>query len=136
MKFRKIKKRDYPKLYDLWKRTNIELTESDSKNEITRLVKRNKRTCIVGIVNGEIVSSILGAFDGRRGIVHHLSVDPIHQGRGYGKLTLNELVNRFRRQRVIKMSFWVKGDNVNAREFYLSQGFEFRNDIVSFSKKL
>lgn len=136
MKIRQANAADYDSLIALWNKCKLGLGTSDSREEIIRFIDINPRTSLVGEVNGVIAAGILGGFDGRRGLVHHLAVDPQYQKQGYGRLMLQELEKVFTEMGVVKLSFWVKTDNLNAVGFYKKLGYEVREDIITMSKVL
>lgn len=136
MIIRKYSDRDYDEVFNLWKDCGLELGVSDSREEILKLVERNPNTSLVGVENGIIVAAVLGGFDGRRGLVHHLAVKPELQKKGYGSEILKVLEEEFRSMGVVKLSFWVKRNNIGVVEFNRKAGYELRDDIVTMSKIL
>lgn len=136
MELRKFTIDDYESVYGLWERCKLHLGKSDSKSEVEKFIKQNPNTCIVGIIEGEIVGCILGGFDGRRGLVHHLSVDERYRNLGYGGQLLKKVESVFNDMGVVKISFWVTTDNLGAVDFYEKCGYELRGDIETMSKTL
>src|SRR5690242_2848983 len=47
---------------------------ADSPQAIARFLKLNPDTCFVADASGQIIGTILGGFDGRRGYIYHLVV--------------------------------------------------------------
>lgn len=131
-----MKIKDYKKVYSLWEETDIILKKSDEKQEIDRMIKRNPYTCLVGLIENEIVSAVMGGFDGRRGYVHHLVVKPKLQGRGLGREMMDELMSRFKDLKVIKVHLFVEENNKDVKDFYRDIGFKERTDLTDFSKTL
>jgi ribosomal protein S18 acetylase RimI-like enzyme len=136
MIIRRFMAEDYDEVFKLWKECGIELGTSDSREEVLKLVERNPNTSLVGEEDGWIAAAVLGGFDGRRGLVHHLAVKPELQKKGYGREILKALEDEFRNMGVIKLSFWVKRNNIGVVEFYNKAGYELREDIVTMSKIL
>ena len=136
MKIRVFHKNDYDAVCLLWRKCNIELGTSDSREEINKFIDMNPQTCLVGEIDGKIISCVLGGYDGRRGLVHHLAVDPTYQKKGYGKELLIVLENRFKEMGVVKISFWVKTDNLEVIDFYNKQEYKLRDDLITMSKVL
>lgn len=136
MKIRKADIADYDSLIELWNKCRLGLGTSDTREEIARFMDINPGTSLVGEINGAVAASVLGGFDGRRGLVHHLAVDPQYRKQGYGKAMLRELETVFREMRVVKFSFWVKTNNADAISFYKKLGYEVREDIITMSKTL
>jgi ribosomal protein S18 acetylase RimI-like enzyme len=124
----------YDRVFDIWKRAGIVLGPSDEKAELSRMIERNPNLFLIGAVNGKIMSVVAGGFDGRRGYVHHLAVDPEYQKRGYGKMLMNELLRRFRDMGVYKVHLFIHQDNKSVINFYQSLGWEKRDDLIMMSK--
>ena len=87
---------DYDELYALW--NQVEQTKralnpvDDSREGISRYIKRNPSTCFAALSDGKIVGAILTGHDGRRGMIHHLCVHPDFQRMGIaGILVSNSL---------------------------------------------
>ncbi len=127
---------DYEQVYKLWEATDIIIKRSDQKEEIERMLKRNPHTCLVGIDNNQIVSVVLGGFDGRRGYIHHLAVKPEKQGQGLGTAMMDELMKRFENLKVIKVHLFVEEKNKEVKDFYKNIGFKERIDLTDFSKTI
>lgn len=136
MRVRLFNESDYDYVYSLWRSCNIELGTSDSREEILKFIEKNPETSLVGEVDGLIIGSILGGFDGRRGLIHHLAVDPSYQEKGYGRKLINSLEENFKRMGVVKISFWVKTNNIGVKDFYTKLGYKKRDDIITMSKVL
>ena len=84
MKIEKFSMELYEDVIELWRKTGISVGSTDTRDEIQRMFKRNPNLFLVGKLNEKAIGVVVGGFDGRRGYVHHLAVDPIHQKRGYG----------------------------------------------------
>ncbi len=127
----------YEEVYELWKSTgSIQLKKSDELKEIQRMIERNPDTCLIGVVEDRIVAAVMGGFDGRRGMIHHLAVDPTEQGKGYGRLMLEELECRFTEMGVIKLNLFVVDTNEKVISFYEKLGYIQRPELVPMSKTL
>ncbi len=59
----------------------------------------------------------------RRGVVHHLGVDPSRQRQGIGALLLDEAVRVARAESVDQVSLWCLVDNHRALSFYAGRGW-------------
>ncbi|MEJ2296249.1 MAG: GNAT family N-acetyltransferase [Candidatus Lokiarchaeota archaeon] len=75
----------------------------------------------------------MGGYDGRRGYVHHLAVDPDFQHQGYGRELMDELISRFKVMRVHKIHLFIEKYNLPVVEFYKKLGWEVRDDLVMMS---
>ncbi len=123
----------YEEVYSLWKKTELSLVSSDTKEEVERIVKLHPELFLVGIKGQKIIAVVIGAFDGRRGYVHHLSVDPNYQKQGLGKIMMEELHSRFKKMKIHKVHLFVEADNMGVIEYYKKIGWHIRSDLVMMS---
>ncbi|MHA2127558.1 MAG: GNAT family N-acetyltransferase [Promethearchaeota archaeon] len=84
MKIEKCSIKFYEEVIQLWRKAGIGVSSSDSKKEFQRMLQRNPDLCLIGKLEKKILAAVIGGFDGRRGYVHHLAVDPSYQRKGYG----------------------------------------------------
>ncbi len=136
MRIRPITAADIPAALELWTRAGITITLSDDAESLARTFERNPSTCLAGEVEERIVATALGTWDGRRGYLWHLAVDPDLQGRGLGRRMLEALEQSYRRLGVPKVTFQIEISNREVVEFYLRMGYHERNDLVCVSKLL
>ncbi len=130
---------DYEDVIRLWHRAGLSLGLSDTKPEIKRMLDHNPELCLVMETTTEkkrIIGAVLGGFDGRRGWVHHLAIDPDFQGRGLGRKMMDELINRFKKMKVVKVKLEVHESNVGVIEFYQSLGWDLRTELITMSLTL
>jgi ribosomal protein S18 acetylase RimI-like enzyme len=123
----------YKKVIQIWRKAGINVGSSDTKEEIKRMIKRNPKLCLIGHLEGKVIGVVMGGFDGRRGYVHHLAVDPDYQKRGYGKMMMDELIARLRKMGVHKIHLFIEKYNKEVVEFYLNLGWEIRDDLIMMS---
>jgi len=133
MKIENFKMQYYHEVFELWKRAEIGVGSSDTKDEISGVLNRNPDLFLIGKEDGKIVVVVIGAFDGRRGYVHHLAVDPDYQKRGYGKIIIDELIERFRKKKVHKIHLFIEKTNREVVDFYSNLGWDIRNDLIMMS---
>ncbi len=133
MKIELFTMRYYHEIVDLWKRSGIEVGSSDTKDEIVKILKRNPDLFLIGKEDGKVVAVVIGAFDGRRGYVHHLAIDPNYQKKGYGKMMMDELIERFRKKKVHKVHLFIEKHNKEVVDFYRKLGWDIRDDLIMMS---
>ena len=72
-------------------------------------------------------------FDGHRGWVYYLAVDPRAQRRGLGRKLMAAAEEWLRGQGVPKIQLMVRDDNRAALDFYANLGLE-RQDVVTLGR--
>ena len=133
MKIEFFTMRYYHEIIDLWKRSGIEVSSSDTRDEIARILKRNPDLFLIGKENEKVIAVVMGAFDGRRGYVHHLAIDPDYQKKRYGKMMMDELIERFRKKKVHKVHLFIEKHNKEVVDFYRKLGWDIRDDLIMMS---
>jgi ribosomal protein S18 acetylase RimI-like enzyme len=133
MKIEKFSMNLYKDVVQLWKKAGISVGSSDSKKEIERMLERNPNLFLIGKIGECIIAVVMGGFDGRRGYVHHLAVDPIHQKKGYGKKMMDHLVREFRRIGVHKIHLFIEKQNQAVVDFYNNLNWQIREDLIMMS---
>lgn len=109
---------------------------SDTWVEIEKKLKRDPELFLVAEVNGVIVGSVVGGFDGRRGLIYHLAVDSPFRLQGIGLLLMKEVETRLRAKGCLKSYLLVTVDNPEVEEYYKQRGWYEMNTVRLFGKDL
>ena len=133
MKIENFSIQHYDEVLELWKKAGIAIGSSDTREETALILGRNPDLFLIEKEQEKIIAVVIGAFDGRRGYVHHLAVDPDYQRKGYGKAIMNELIERFKQKRIQKIHLFIQKENKEVLDFYNKQGWEIRDDIIMMS---
>ena len=139
MKIRKMNIDDYEKLYDLWlscKGMGLNSVD-DSREGISRFLKRNPNTCFVAETEkNHIVGAIMAGSDGRRGYIYHTAVHPDFRKRGIGSELVQAVTDQLKSMAIAKAALVVFGSNIRGNAFWEKQGFTERTDLMYRDKVL
>ena len=133
MKIEKFTMDLYEEIVMLWRKAGISVGSSDTREEIEIVLQRNPNLFLIGKIHNKVIGVVIGGFDGRRGYVHHLAVDPDYQKKGYGKMIMDELIEKFRKIGVHKIHLFIEKYNKNVVEFYRYLGWDIRDDLIMMS---
>jgi ribosomal protein S18 acetylase RimI-like enzyme len=133
MIIKKFSMKYYKDVIQIWKNSGISVGSSDEKDEIKRVLHKNPDLFLIGLIDKEVIAVVIGAFDGRRGYVHHLAVSPAYQKKGYGRKIMEELYERFRNLNVHKVHLFIEKYNEDVINFYKKIGWEIRDDLIMMS---
>ena len=133
MKIEKFKIESYDEVVGLWRKAGIEIVSSDTIDEVTRVLNRNPDLFLIGRVQEKIIAVVMGTFDGRRGYVHHLAVDPDYQKMGFGKSIMEALIEQFRTKNIQKVHLFIEKTNKTVVEFYNNLGWDVREELIMMS---
>ena len=129
---------DYQTVIDLWSTAGqgIHLRRSDEPAEIEKKLGRDPDLFLLAEVDGDVVGTVLGGFDGRRGMMYHLAVDPEFRVRGIASVLVEELESRLRAKGCIRYYLLVTRDNQEAIQFYEGHGWVRMDDLYAYGKNL
>lgn len=122
----------------LWENagSGIQLRRSDEPQEIEKKIHRDPDLFLVAEAEGELVGTVMGGFDGRRGMVYHLAVIEQFRQQGIGEMLMDELERRLRAKGCIRCYLLVTTDNDSAILFYEKRGWSRMDHIHTYGKDL
>lgn len=123
---------DYEAVFQLWSHAGagIHLRKSDEREEIQKKLSRDPDLFLIAEEDGVIIGSVIGGFDGRRGLMYHLAVAEPFRKQGIGSMLVNELENRLRQKGCIRYYLLVTRDNDEAIQFYKQRGWKPMDELV------
>ena len=128
---------DYEEVYALWNQVGpgVQVRRSDQLEEIRKKLLRDPDLFLLAEIDGKLVGTVLGGFDGRRGMVYHLAVASPYRRRGIGEALMKELERRLKEKGCIRYYLLVTQGNEDAIHFYEHQGWE-RMELHIFGKDI
>lgn len=128
---------DYARTLKLWEsiEEGMHVGRSDTPDEIQKKLKRDPDLFLVAELNEDVVGTVIGGYDGRRGMIYHLAVHETVREQGVGALLLNEVEKRLQAKGCIKCYLLVFADNVRAIQFYENRGWREMKEDRIFGKE-
>lgn len=138
MDIRKMMIDDYDEVYALWMScTGMGLNNlDDSRNGIDAFLKRNPDTCFIAKNDNKIVGVIIVGNDGRRGYIYHTAVNPQYRKQGIASQLVDTALKALKQSGINKVALVVFDKNENGNQFWESQGFIVREDLVYRNKTI
>lgn len=129
---------DYQQVYELWSsiERGVRVGRSDTLSEIEKKVARDPDLFLVAECDYKIIGSVIGGYDGRRGLIYHLAVNEAFRGQGIGTCLMDEVESRLRDKGCLKCYLLVASDNTEVEPYYQQRGWQHMNDIHLFGKNL
>jgi len=129
---------DYEQVYNIWKSTEgIDLDESDTKEYLSKYFQRNPHLSYVAEVNGNIVGTLKGGQDGRRGYIYHLAVKEQYRHQGIAQELIQRCLEELKRQEIRKCNIYVLQSNTKAFIFWKKNGWkELEKSFSMLQKRL
>ena len=119
----------------LWDRCGLLRSWNDPTLDIRRK-KADRNGCfLVGHVDQWLVASIMVGYDGHRGTINYLAIDPRFSGQGFGKTLMLAAEEFLKSIGCPKVQLCVRLDNEAAVEFYSGLGYEIQ-PVHFFGKRL
>lgn len=135
MRIRSYEARDEQAVIALWERCGLTRSWNDPAKDIRRKLTVQGELFFVGEDAGAIVASVMAGYEGHRGWVNYLAVDPALQRRGYGRALMERAEHALAELGCPKLNLQVRGTNLAAVEFYRRLGYVV-DDVVSLGKRL
>ena len=129
---------DYEPVYQLWQdmERGVRLGRSDTLTEIQKKLARDPDLFLLAEAGGKIVGSVIGGFDGRRGLIYHLAVAVPFRGQGIGSRLMDAVESRLRAKGCLKCYLLVTDDNPEAEAYYQRHGWGHMDRIHLYGKEL
>jgi ribosomal protein S18 acetylase RimI-like enzyme len=127
---------DEAAVVDLWR---VCFPGDPARNDPHQVIRRKRRVqadlFLVGLLDGELVCTVLAGFDGFRGWVYHLATAAEHRRRGFARQMMSEVEQRLTERGCPKLNLQVRATNDAVVAFYKALGYEVE-DRVSLGKPL
>ena len=100
--------------------------EIDGPDAMLRASSGDGRVFLVAESEGRVVGSIRGVYEGSRALIHQVTVDPEHQGKGIGRRLVVEITKRFREMGAPTVSVTAANgkDGIESTGFFERLGFK------------
>jgi ribosomal protein S18 acetylase RimI-like enzyme len=135
MQIRSFQDSDEAEVIRLWERCGLLRSWNDPSKDIARKRRVQKELFLVGTIDGAIVASVMAGYDGHRGWVNYLAVNPVRRRQGLASVLMTEVERRLRELGCAKINLQIRRDNLDAISFYERIGFT-EDAVVSLGKRL
>jgi ribosomal protein S18 acetylase RimI-like enzyme len=136
MKIREFKIEDYEIVRGLWQTAGLTLRQGDEIDDVKLKLQRDPDLFLVAEEDERILGSVIGGWDGRRGWIYHLAVNPEHQRKGIGVGLVREVEKRLIAKGAKKVNAQVYRWNERSSEFFKAIGYDAQPDLIMIGKQL
>ena len=126
---------DEAALLALWRACELVKPQNNPGKDIARKLRVNPEWFLVGETDGRIVAAVMAGYEGHRGWINYLAVDPAHRRAGLGRAMMAEAERLLRAAGCPKINLQVRTSNRDVIAFYQRIGFA-PDDVVSLGKRL
>jgi ribosomal protein S18 acetylase RimI-like enzyme len=119
----------------LWELCGLTRPWNDPREDIARKLAEHPELFLVGLVDGRLVATAMGGYEGHRGWVNYLAVAPESRGRSAGRQLMEEVERLLTALGCPKLSLLVRRGNEGVLAFYRELGYA-EDDVVAMGKRL
>jgi ribosomal protein S18 acetylase RimI-like enzyme len=129
---------DYQPVIDLWSsiEKGVRVGRSDAPAEIEKKLARDPDLFLIAEHANTIIGSVIGGYDGRRGLIYHLAVSASFRGQGIGSRLMDEVESRLRAKGCLKCYLLIASDNLEVESYYQERGWQPMTDVRLYGKTL
>lgn len=135
MKIRSFLQQDEDAVIRLWNECGLVRPWNDPKKDIARKLTTQPELFLVVEKEDRVVGSAMIGYEGHRGWVYYLAVDPSCQGQGIGQALMREAEHLLIERGCPKIQLLVRSNNVQVLDFYAKLGYE-TGDVLMLGKRL
>jgi ribosomal protein S18 acetylase RimI-like enzyme len=131
-----IREFQYPEDYDaalrLWDGAGpgVHVGPSDTPAELEKKLQRDPDLFLVALDGERLVGTVMGAFDGRRGMIYHLAVAQEYRRGGIASRLMAQVETRLNAKGCVKCYLLVRPDNDEAVHYYKRIGWSVSDNIL------
>ena len=119
----------------LWEHAGLTRPWNDPRKDIARKRSVQSELFLVAVDGSQLVATVMAGYDGHRGWVNYLAVDPDYRHRGIGRRLMDKVERGLASLGCPKINLQVRVENDDALAFYERLGFT-RDAVVMLGKRL
>jgi len=116
----------------LWRVAGAEPTHTDDAASLCRLLEHDPLELIVAEADGNLMGSVIAAWDGQRGAIYRLVVVPSERRHGLGRRLLRAAERRLANAGASRLQSIVVETDVQAAGFWRASGWEEQVERLRF----
>lgn len=119
----------------LWQACGLVRPWNNPQRDIARKRTTQADMFLVATQNQTLVGTVMAGYDGHRGWVNYLAVQPQLQGLSVGRALMQAVESRLLERGCPKVNLQVRSSNTQVLAFYARLGYA-QDDVVSLGKRL
>ena len=135
MEIRKYRASDEASVVRLWTNCGLVKSWNDPHKDIRRKLSVQPELFLVGVLDANVIATVMAGFDGHRGWVNYLAVAEECRRRGLGRMLMQRIENQLRDLGCPKLNMQVRSSNGAVLAFYERLGYT-QDQVVSLGKRL
>ena len=135
MNIRAFQQKDERAVIELWQKAGLTRPWNNPEKDILRKLKVQSQWFLVLEQDQKIVASVMAGYDGHRGWINYLAVDPAAQRQGIASELMNYVEKQLEAAGCPKINLQIRKGNQEVIDFYEKIGYK-EDEVVSFGKRL
>jgi len=119
----------------LWEKCGLTRPWNDPGKDIDRKLTDRHGAFFLLLQAGQVIGSVMAGYDGHRGSIYYLGIDPEHQASGYGRKLMIHCEEFLIALGCPKINLLVRRGNEAVTSFYETLGYS-EDDVISLGKRL
>lgn len=115
---------DRDAVIDLWERCGLVVWYNDPQRDLDLLLATPTADVFVGTLSDRVIATSSAGFDGHRGWLYYVAVEPDFRAGGYGRRIVRYAEAWLKRQNAPKVQLIIRNSNLGIRAFYKDLGYE------------
>ena len=130
MRIAEIAEADIDTVVDLWERCGLTRPWNDPRADIALAMRSGAAEVLVGHIGEAVIATVMVGFDGHRGWVYYLAVDPDARLGGLGCRMMAAAEDWLRDRGAPKLNLMVREENAAVAAFYQRLGYALEPRLV------
>jgi ribosomal protein S18 acetylase RimI-like enzyme len=130
LSIRPARPEEVPAVLKLWRQAETTPSVTDTADDLRRAVTASPATVLVAELEGRLIGSVIGTFDGWRGNLYRLAVHPDYRRRGVARALVAEVERQLTRQGAKRITALVEKDHPWAMTFWEAVGYRVDERMV------
>lgn len=135
LQIRPYRPEDRPAVIGLWNRCALVVPQNDPAADIDCKLQIQPELFLVGVRAATLVATVMAGYDGHRGWINYLAVDPRFRYQGIGRRLMEAVEEKLRRLGCPKINLQVRRSNDAVIAFYKRLGYTV-DPVTSLGKRL
>ncbi len=119
----------------LWNDCGLVTTANNPFKDIQRKLKVQSDLFFVAVEKNKVVGTVMGGYEGHRGWINYLAVDPAYQKSGIGLELMKKVEQKLKNLGCPKINLQIRESNAKVRAFYEKIGYS-QDKVLSYGKRL
>jgi ribosomal protein S18 acetylase RimI-like enzyme len=126
---------DQAELIALWRETGLVTSKNDPQKDIKRKLQVDRELLLVATIDGVVIGSVMGGYEGHRGWVNYLAVSENLQRQGIASKLMRRVESDLLLKGCAKINLQLRATNSSVLAFYAALGY-LDDKVISLGKRL